>query len=66
MYKLYIFQARFVKVDELGWWSMEMIQTDAGTQFTSKEFLGGIYVGIILLELVALDHQEINVRHFLS
>ena len=35
--KLDMFQARFVKVDEFGWWYMERIQTDAGTQLTSKE-----------------------------
>ena len=36
--KLYIFQSIFRKVDEFGWWDMEIIQTDAGTQFTSREF----------------------------
>ena len=37
MEKLDMFQARFGKVDELGWWDMENIQTDSSTQFTSKE-----------------------------
>ena len=31
-----MFQARFGKVDEFGWWDMERIQTDAGTQFNAK------------------------------
>ena len=38
MDKLDMFQERFRKVDEFGWWYMERIQTDAGTQLTSKEF----------------------------
>ena len=36
--KLDMFQSRFRKVDKFGWWDMEIIQTDAGTQFTSREF----------------------------
>ena len=39
-----MFQARFRKVDEFGWWYMEIIQTDSGMEFTSKEFQGGISV----------------------
>ena len=38
MYKLDIFQARFEKLDGLGMWYLEIIQTDAGTKFASKEF----------------------------
>ena len=41
MVKPYIFHARFEKVDEYGWWNMDIIQTDAGTQFTSKDFQDG-------------------------
>ena len=33
--KLDTFQLLFVKVDELGWWDLERIQTDAGLQFIS-------------------------------
>ena len=36
MDKLDMFQARFVKVDEFGWWDTEIIKTDADTHFTSK------------------------------
>ena len=32
--KLDMFQSTFGKVDKFGWWDMEIIQTDAGTQFT--------------------------------
>ena len=38
MDKLDTFQAIFGKVDEFDWWDMEIIQTDAGTKFTSREF----------------------------
>ena len=38
MDKIDMFQEMFGKVDEIGWWYMERIQTDAGTQFTSKSF----------------------------
>ena len=44
MDKLDMFQEIFVKVDEFNWWDMEIIQTDTGTQFTSKEFYKGIYI----------------------
>ena len=44
MEKLDMFQVRFVKVDEFCWWDMEIIQTDSGKQFTSKEFQEGLSV----------------------
>ena len=36
VYNLDMFQSRYVKVYEFGWWDMERIQTEAGTQSTSK------------------------------
>ena len=36
--KLDMFQSRFGKIDEFGWWDLERISADAGTQFTSTEF----------------------------
>ena len=36
MEKLDMFQAIFVNVDGFGWWDIEIIQTDIGTQFRSK------------------------------
>ena len=60
MDKIDMFQSRFGKVDAFGWWDMERIQTDAGTQFTPKEFQEGISVRVVLLALAAPDHQEIN------
>ena len=38
MDKLDIFQARFGKIDEFGWWDLERISADSGTQFTSTDF----------------------------
>ena len=60
MDKLNMFQARFEKVDEFGWWDMDRIKTDSETQFTSKEFQEGLYVSGLQLALAALEHQEMN------
>ena len=38
MDNLDMFQSRFGKIDEFGWWDLEIISADAGTQFTSTEF----------------------------
>ena len=62
MDKLYTFQSIFGKVNEFGWWDMDIIQNDSGTQFTSKEFQEGISVCGVRLELAAPDHQESNGR----
>ena len=42
-----MFQTRFGKVDEFGWWDMEGIQTDAGTQYNSKELQEGLSVFLV-------------------
>ena len=42
-----MFQARLVKVDEFGWWDMEIIQTDAGTQFTFNQFQECILINLM-------------------
>ena len=33
-----MFQSRSVKIDEFGWWDLEIISADAGSQFTSIDF----------------------------
>ena len=38
MDKLDMFQSRFGKIDQFGWWDLEKISADAGTQFTSTDF----------------------------
>ena len=37
MDKLDMFQSRFEKIDEFGWWDLERISEDAGSQFTLVE-----------------------------
>ena len=32
-----MFQSRFGETDQFGWWDLEIISADAGTQFTSTE-----------------------------
>ena len=54
-----IFQARFGKVDEFGWWDMEN-QTDTVTQFIYKYFHEGIYIHGVKLALLAPDHHKMN------
>ena len=36
--KLDMFLSIFGKIDQFGWWDLERISADAGTQFTSTEF----------------------------
>ena len=36
--KLDMFQSRFGKIDQFGWWDLERISADAGTQFTLTDF----------------------------
>ena len=38
MEKLDIFQSRFGKINQFGWWDLERIPEDAGMQFTLTEF----------------------------
>ena len=57
MGKLDMFQAIFEKVDEFGWQDMDRIQTDAGAEFTRKEFQEGISVCGVWIELQTQDHQ---------
>ena len=33
-----MFQYRLGKIDEFGWWDLERISANAGTQFTPTEF----------------------------
>ena len=44
MDKIDIFQSKFGRVDEFIWWYLDRIQTDAGAQFTSKQFQEGLSV----------------------
>ena len=57
MDKLDMFQSRFGKIDQFGWWDLEIISADAGTQFTSTEFKDECQTGGVSLTLAAPEHQ---------
>ena len=60
MDKLDMFQSRFGKLDQFGWWDLERISADAGTQFTSKDFKEEFQTRIVCLTLAAPEHQDMN------
>ena len=60
MDKLDMFQSRFRKIDEFGWWDLEIISADAGTQFTLTEFKEECQTHGVCLTLVAPEHQDMN------
>ena len=53
MDKLDMFQSRFGKIDQFGWWDLERISSDAGTKFTSTEFKDECQTRRVRLTLVA-------------
>ena len=54
--KLDMFQSRFGKIDEFGWWDLERISSDAGTQFTSMEFKEEFQTCGVCLTLAVPEH----------
>ena len=60
MDKLEIFQSRFGVIDQFGWWDLEIISADAGTQCTSTEFIIEFQTCGVRLTLAATEHQEMN------
>ena len=58
--KLDMFQARFGKIDQFGWWDLERISADAGTKFTSAKFKEECQLRGVRLTLAAPEHQEMN------
>ena len=57
MDKLDMFQSRFDKIDQFGWWDLEIILADAGTQFTSTKFKDECQTRGVRLTLAATEHQ---------
>ena len=55
-----MFQSRFGKLDEFGWWDLEIISEDAGKQFISTDFKEECQTRQVYLTLEVLDNQEIN------
>ena len=60
MDKLDRFQSRFSKIDQFGWWDLEIISVDAGTWFTSTEFKDECQTRGVCLMLAASEHQDMN------
>ena len=60
MDKLDMFQSRFGKIDQFGWWDLERILEDAGTQFNLTEFKEECQTHGLCLTLAAPEHQEMN------
>ena len=55
-----MFQSIFGKIDQFGWWDLERISADAGTQFTSTDFKDECQTRGVRLALAAPEHQEMN------
>ena len=60
MDKLDMFQSRFGKIDQFGWWDLEIISSDAGTQFTLTELKDECQNRGVRLTLTAPENQEMN------
>ena len=57
MDKLDMFQSRFGKIDEFGWWDLERVLVDAGTQFTLTDFNEECQTRGVFFTLTAPEHQ---------
>ena len=60
MDKPYMFPERFGKVDEFGWWYLEIISVDSGMKFTSTEFQDKYQTRGVHFMLASAEHQEMN------
>ena len=56
MDKLDMFQSRFGKINEFGWWYLQRILADAGTHFSSAEFKEECQTRGFHLTLAAPEH----------
>ena len=60
MDNLNMIQDIFGKLDEFGWWNLEIISEDAGTQFTYTEFQDKCQTCGVWITLAAPEHQKMN------
>ena len=60
MDKLDMFKSIFGKIDEFGWWDLEIISADSGTLFTSTYFKKYYQTHGVHLTKSSLEHQEMN------
>ena len=56
MDNLDMFQSRFGKMDRFGWWYLERISADAGTQFTLTDFKEEYQNSGVYFTLPASEH----------
>ena len=56
MDKLDMFQFRFRKTDQFGWWDLERISADAGSQFTLTKFKDECQTRGVCLTIEAPGH----------
>ena len=52
-----MFQSIFGKIDKFGWWYLEIISSDAGTQFTLTDFKEECQTCGVCLTLATPEHQ---------
>ena len=55
-----IFQCKFRKINEFGWWDLERISADAGKKFTLMDFKKEWQTRGVHLTLADMKHQEMN------
>ena len=60
MDKLDMFQSIIGKIDQFGWWDLERVSADSGTQFTSTYFKDECQTRGVRLTLAAPEHQELK------
>ena len=58
--KMDMFQYRFGKIDEFGWWDLETTSADTGKQFNSMEFKEEYQTTGVHWTLAAPGHQKMN------
>ena len=59
---LHMFQSRLLKIENFGWWDLEIFSADVGTKFTLTEFKEECQTRGVHLTLGAPEHQEMNVQ----
>ena len=57
-----MFQYRFRRIDEFGWWDLEENSSDTVNQFNSKEFEHIFQTRGVHLTLAAPEHQEMKIQ----
>ena len=56
-----MFQDKLGEIGEFGWWDLERISSDVGTQFTSTEFQDKCQTRGVWITLADPEHQKMNI-----